>query len=400
MELVSKQYITKEILDVAHSNSILNQMLSFIPRHVFQRLEREHLTGRQPRTFGLWNQFVCLMFIQLSGRKSMRDCIRNLQAAPKKLYHLGLKPVSRSTFSDANNKRPSDFFQALFGEMYRRCAPHAPKHKFRFKSKLMSLDSSTISLCLSVFPWASFRSKRGGVKMHTLLDHDGHIPAFVCVSEAKKHDLSVAKTLTLPKGSIVAFDKAYNDYRWFHLLGKQGVHFVTRQKSNASYRVVKRQAVNRKLGVTSDQIIEVATANGKLKLRRVGFKDQETGKHYKFLTNNFKLAPKTIADIYKERWKIELFFKEIKQNLKIKSFVGNSENAVLTQIYTALIVYLIAAYIRFTSRIGMSVQQMLQLLQVNVFGRIALIELFRPPQKSDSNGYDSSLLRLANLTGQ
>jgi len=396
MNLVSKQSITKEILDVAHHNSILNQMLSFIPRHVFQRLEREHHTGRQPRTFSLWNQFVCLAFIQLAGRKSMRDGIRNLQATPKKLYHLGLKPVSRSTFSDANNKRPASFFQALFGEMYSRCAPHAPKHKFRFKSKLMSLDSTTISLCLSVFPWASFRSKRGGVKMHTLLDHGGHIPAFVCVSEAKKNDLSVAKTLNLPKGSIVAFDKAYIDYNWFRLLEQQGVHFVTRQKTNAAYRVIERQPAKRKLGVTSDQIIEVATSEGPLKLRRVGFKDQETSKHFKFLTNNFKLAAKTIADIYKERWKVELFFKEIKQNLKIKSFVGNSENAVLTQIYTAMVVYLLAAYIRFTSRIGMSVQQMLQLLQVNVLGRISLIELFRPPEKRDSNGYDSSLLRLAD----
>lgn len=330
----------------------------------------------------------------------MRDCIRNLQCAPKRRYHLGLKPVSKSTFSDANKNRPSDFFQALFAEMYRRCAPHAPKHKFRFKAKLLSLDATTVKLCLSVFPWAAFRSRRGGLKMHTLLDHDGLIPSFVCVTEAKKHDLSVAKTINLPKGSIVAFDKAYNDYKWFRLLGSQGIHFVTRLKTNASYRVIKRCTVDRKQGITSDQIIEVATSDGKLKLRRVGFKDQKTGKHYKFLTNNFKLVPKTIADIYKERWKIELFFKEIKQNLKIKSFVGNTENAVLTQIYTALTVYLICAYIRFTSRIGMSVQHMLQLIQVNVFSSMALKELFGLPPEIDKNSYDSSLLQLTGLTGQ
>lgn len=330
----------------------------------------------------------------------MRDCIRNLQCTPKKRYHLGLKTVSRSTFADANKSRPSEFFQALFAEMYRRCTPHAPKHKFRFKAKLLSLDATTIKLCLSVFPWAAYRSKRGGLKMHTLLDHDGLIPSFVCVTEAKKHDLSVAKTINLPKGSIIAFDKAYNDYKWFRLLGSQGIYFVSRLKTNASYRVIKRCAVDRKQGVTSDQIIEVSTSDGKLKLRRVGFKDQKTGKHYKFLTNNFKLVPKTIADIYKERWKIELFFKEIKQNLKIKSFVGNSENAVLTQIYTALTVYLVCAYIRFTSRIGMSVQHMLQLIQINVFSPMTLKELLCPPPDIDKNNYNSSLLQVVGLTGQ
>lgn len=385
----------KEILDVAYHNTLFSQTLSLIPRHVFQKLEHRHKTGRSSRKFGFKEQFTVMAFIQLAARRSMRDGLRCLSAAGSRLYHWGLKTVARSTFADANNSRPVAFFQDLFAEMYRLCAAKAPKHKFRFKSKLFSLDATTIKLCLSLFPWASFRQTKGGIKMHTLLDHDGHIPAFATVTDAKTHESRMTKTLELPKGSIVVFDKGYISYPWFRTLSAKGVFFVTRLKRNAVYKLLERRPVNHKTGVTSDHIIEVVSGKTSLRLRRIGYRDPESGRRYEFLTNHFRLSPKTIADIYKERWKIELFFKEIKQNLRIKSFVGNSENAVLIQIYTALTVYLLLAYQKFLSCLGLSVQQLFQLIQLNLLGAASLKELLNPRRRKTENTYNLSLLDLA-----
>ena len=318
-----------------------------------------------------------MAFIQLAARSSLRDGLRCLSAAGRRLYHWGLKSAARSTVCDANRDRPAAFFQDLCSVMYQRCLTSAPSHKFKFKSKLFSLDSSTVCLCLSVFPWASFRSKKAGIKMHTLLDHDGHIPAFVTITEAKCHDRKAAAKLNLPKGSIVVFDKAYNSYGWFRTLTDKSIFFVTRLKGNARYKISQRRGVRRNTGLTSDQTITVKYQKEPLVLRKIGYRDPETGKHFQFLTNNFKLAAKTIADIYKERWRIEIFFREIKQNLHIKSFVGTSENAVLIQIFTALTVYLMLAHMKFMAKIGLSVQQILQLLQMNLMGTSSLPELLK-----------------------
>ena len=380
---------------MSHHTTLFSQTLSLIPRHVFQKLEHRHKTGRSSRKFGFKEQFTVMAFIQLAARRSMRDGLRCLEAAGSRLYHWGLKNVARSTFADANNSRPVGFFTDMFAEMYGLCAAKAPKHKFRFKSKLFSLDATTIKLCLSLFPWASFRQAKGGVKMHTLLDHDGYIPAFTAVTDAKTHESRVTKTLEMPKGSIVVFDKGYISYRWFRLLAEKGVFFVTRLKSNAAFRLLDRRPVNRKTGVTSDHIIEVVSQGKTLRLRRIGYRDQETGKRYEFLTNHFRLSAKTIADIYKDRWQIEIFFREIKQNLRIKSFVGNSENAVLIQIYTALTVYLLLAYQKFLSRLGLSVQQLFQLIQLNLLGAASLEELLNSRRRKIENTYNFSLLHLA-----
>ena len=335
-----------------------------------------------------------MAFIHLAARRSMRDGLRCLTAIGNRLYHWGLKNVARSTFADANNSRPVGFFQDMFAEMYALCRPHAPKHKFRFKCKLYSMDATTISLCLSVFPWASFRRNKAGVKMNTVLDHDGYIPAFVNIGNAKTHESRMAKSLSLPRGSIVTFDKGYICYSWFRILAGKAIFFVTRLKDNASYKLIERRPVNRKSGVTSDHIIEVTNRGKTLRLRRIGYRDPESGKHYEFLTNHFRLSPKTIADIYKERWQIEIFFREIKQNLRIKSFVGNSENAVLIQLYTALTVYLLLAYQKFLSRIGLSVQQLFQLIQLNLLGTLSLGELLNPRRQENENPYNLSLLSL------
>lgn len=379
---------------MSHHNTLFSQTLSLIPRHVFQKLERRHKTGRASRKFGFKEQFTVMAFIHLAARRSMRDGLRCLAAAGNRLYHWGLKNVARSTFADANNSRPVDFFKDLFGEMYALCATKAPKHKFRFKSRLFSLDATTIKLCLSLFPWASFRQARGGIKVHTVLDHNGGIPTFATVTDAKTHESRIAKALSLPKDSIVVFDKGYINYSWFRELGTKGVFFVTRLKRNAVYKLLERRPVNRKTGVTSDHIIEVTNRGKALRLRRIGYRDPESGKRYEFLTNHFRLSPKTITGIYKERWQIELFFKEIKQNLRIKSFVGNSENAVMIQIYTALTVYLLLAYQKFLSRLGQSVQQLFQLIQINLFGAVTLEDLLNPRRRKNDTSYNISLLNL------
>ena len=377
---------------MAHHNTIFNSMLNFIPRHQFSSLEKEHSTGRKARSFSRWNQFVHLMFMQLTGRSSLRDGIQSINTRANSLYHLGAKPVSRSTFADANNHRPASFYEALFEKIYMHCRTISPKHKFKFKNELYSLDASVIDLSLGAFPWASFRRTKSGIKPHTLLDHSGYLPAFVSITDAKTHETKIAPNISLPKGSIIAGDKAYTDYKWFSQLQQKGVFFVTRQKTNAVYRVIERRVVNKTQGLCSDQTILLTGLKGKEcphPLRRVGYRDPETKRHYVFLTNNFKLSAKTIADIYKERWQIEILFRWIKQNLKIRAFIGNSRNAVMTQIYVALIAYLLICMFKFLSKIPASLQSIIRVLQINLFSRLSLEELFEPPpmlkHKSNNN---------------
>jgi hypothetical protein len=383
---------------MAHCNTIFHQMLKLIPRHHFAKLEAEHGTGRKARTFPRWSQLVHLLSMQLTARASLRDGIASLKARIKSLYHLGVKPVARSTFSDANNERPASFFAAVFAFMYQRCLTHAPRHKFKFKNKLYSLDATVISLCLSLFPWASFRRSKAGIKLHTLLDHDGYLPAFVAITPAKEHEIKKARALDLPKGSIVVEDLGYTDYAWYGQLTAQKIFFVTRQKSNARYRVLERRPVNTALGLVSDETIELTGAKGReypKPLRRIVYQDPETGKVYVFLTNHFRLVAKTIADIYKERWQIEIFFRFIKQNLRIKAFIGNSENAVMSQIYAALIVYLLLCYTKFLCNLSVTLQNLMRILQLNLFRTCSLQELFEPPGPLPDNMNVNNQLALA-----
>lgn len=335
---------------------------------------------------------------QLSGRSSLRDIVESLSAQAHRLYHLGSAKLSRSNLSRINDSKPYELYEALFVKLLSRCQGMVPGHKFRFNNPLYSLDASTIDLCLSVFPWANFRTTKGAIKLHVGLNHTGYLPEFVTVTEGNKHDVTVGRTLNFPKGSIVAIDKGYNDYAWYKQLTDKEVFFVTRLKSNAKYRIVSRRPVLKSKGLICDQTIEfTGTQTAKrcpVPLRRIAYRDAETGKRYVFLTNNFKLAAKTIADIYKARWQVELFFKWIKQNLKIKSFVGTSKNAVMTQIWIALCVYLLLAFLKFQSKLQKSTQQILRLLQVNLFEKRDLMALLRgdPPRDKQPDINQMALL--------
>ncbi|MFT4919062.1 MAG: hypothetical protein ACI8RU_001680 [Zhongshania aliphaticivorans] len=375
---------------MAHHNTVFSQLLKLVSRHEFENLAKQHHEGQKLRKMSRWSQFVALSLAHFSGRSSLRDIVSNLSAQAARLYHLGTGNVSRSTLSRVNESQPYTLYEALFHKLLSRCQGVAPKHGFRFGNKLYSLDSTTIDLCLSVFPWAKFRRAKGAVKVHIGLDHDGLLPSFVSISDGKKHDVTVGRVLEFPADSIVVMDRAYTDYTWFKALNDKGIFFVTRQKRNATYRIIERREVIKSKGLTCDQTILITGAKAKtcpIPLRRIGFRDAETGKHYVFLTNNFHLAAKTIADIYKSRWKIELFFKCIKQNLKIKSFVGTSKNAVMTQIWIAMCAYLLLAWIKFSSQIDRSLQQMIRLLQLNLFERRELLPLLRgdPPEPIDNN---------------
>jgi Transposase DDE domain/Domain of unknown function (DUF4372) len=366
---------------MAHNNTVFLQLLKLIPRHEFETLAKQHHSGRSFRTATRWSQFVTMAMAQLSGRNSLRDIVDNMSAQTHRLYHLGIAKLTRSNLSRINEAKPFELYEALFGKLLHRCQSLAPGHNFRFKNPLYSLDASTIDLCLSVFPWADFRATKGAIKLHVGLNHRGYLPEFVTVTEGKKQDVTIGRTLKFPKGSIIAVDKGYNDYSWYNQLTEKGIFFVTRLKSNAKYRVIKRQTIIKSKGLTCDQVIEftgfLTSKKCPVQLRRIGYKDAETGKHYIFLTNNFKLSAKTIADIYKARWQVELFFKWVKQNLKIKSFVGTSKNAVMTQIWIALCIYLLLAFIKFQSKLNKSMQQILRLLQLNLFEKRDMMALLR-----------------------
>lgn len=371
---------------MAHSNTVFAQLLKLVPRHQFETLARSHHVGRRFRKTSRWSQFVAMAAGQLSGRRSLRDVVSNMQAQRSSLYHLGSAAVTRSTLARVNERQPHAFYEALFGKLYSQCRSVAPRHGFRFKNQLYSLDASTIELSLAIFPWAKFRRRDGALKLHVGLDHGGGIPAFMSVTDGKVHEVTEARKRRLPPGSIVVMDKGYLDYSWYKTLSEQGVFFVTRARKNTRYRVTDRRPVDKAKGLRADQTITLTGQKSQREalpaLRRITAVDVTSGQRYEFLTNNFALAASTIAAIYKQRWQVELFFKWIKQNLKIKTFLGVSKNAVMTQVWVAMCVCLLLAYLKFLSKISASMQQILRLLQLNLFIRRDLVALLRsdPPE--------------------
>lgn len=372
---------------MAYHSSVLSQLLKLLPRHEFEKQANRVDGRRRSDALSRWSQFFALTVGQLGGRRSLRDIEATVQSQRQHRYHLGSQSISRSALGRANERLDYRFYEGLFESLYRRCAINAPRHGFRFKHKLFSLDASLIDVSMKVFPWVRFGRRKSAFKLHLGLDHDGLIPAFACVTHGQASEMVYARQLALPRGSVLVFDRGYNCYRWHNSLTEKGIFFVSRLRGNAQYRVLERRAVNTASAVTSDQTIEY-TAQRKdgdaLKpIRRIGYRDPETGKHYVFISNQFRWSAQTIADIYKQRWQVELFFKWIKQNLKIKAFLGTSENAVMTQIMAALCVYLLLAYLKFQSKIGKSLQQITRLLQLNLFARRSLSALLQPPDRSN-----------------
>lgn len=367
---------------MSHHNTALHQLLKPLSRHEFEMEAKKHHVGQKLRSASRWDQFVGMTLSQLSGRQSLRDIQSNLESQQHKLYHVGAKPIARSTLARLNQHQPAQLYENVFGRLLGRCQGLPGKHKFRFKNPLYSLDASAIDLSLKLFPWAAYCDSTATVKLSVGLNHGTQIPEFVALSEGKENDMVQGRQFVFPKGSVVAFDKGYVDYEWFKSLTDQGVFFVTRLRAKAVYAVKERRPVNREAGICSDQIIQLNSAHalkrGAPKLRRIGYRDPLTGKFYQFLTNHFGWSAQTIAAVYKDRWQVELFFKAIKQNLKIKAFVGTSRNAVLTQLWIAMIAYLLLAIARHSARTGWSVQRIMRVIQLNLFERRSLKEILDP----------------------
>ena len=354
---------------MAKYTPVLSQLLRHIPRAEFSRIVDHHKGDKRVRSFSCWQQFVALFYGQLTGQQSLRDLETAVRINVGKLQQVGLLGLSRSTLADANNRRPAVMFEELFQSLYQRCRQRAPGHKFRFKHRLYSLDASLIHLCWKVFKWARFMTRKGAAKLHVMLDHEGLIPRVCVVTAAKTRELEVARRQRYEPDSILNFDRGYTDFGWFNQLHHQGVYFVTRQKRNAAYRVRKRRPVEPTTGVTSDQLIAPTHKCGRCytgPLRRIGYRDPESGQFFVFLTNIEHLEAKEIAEIYKARWEIELFFKWVQQHLKIKTFLGTTPNAVMTQVWVALCVYLLVSYVKFLSRMGWRTYEVFKRIQVAV----------------------------------
>jgi hypothetical protein len=353
--------------------SLFSQLVALFRRRQFYGLVIEHGAERYSKGFSSWDHFVAMLFCQLAQAKSLREICGGLACTMGKLRHLGMKDApKKSTLSYANAHRPWQMFRDLFYDTLEICRMSAPKNrKFRFKNKLLSLDSSTIALCLTLFPWAKFRRTKGAVKLHLLLDHDGYFPTYAYISNGKKHDVTIARKFSLPPDSIVAMDRGYNDYKLFASWTENGIYFVTRMKDNADYKVVQWRTIPITGDVLSDQLIRFngyyAQRNCPHILRRVVVWDKENEREIVLLTNHLKFGANTISAIYKDRWQIELFFKALKQNLKVKTFVGTTENALYTQIWTALIAMLLIKYLQFKSKFGWALSNLVAFLRWNLF---------------------------------
>jgi Domain of unknown function (DUF4372)/Transposase DDE domain len=361
---------------IVQAASLFNQLLQHFPRTEFAALVKKHSAERAAKGFACWTQFVAMLFCQLGRADSLRDICNGLACCLGRLVHLGIaKAPSRSTLSYANEHRPAALFEELFWTALARFREQqglgSRKHKFRFKNKLLSLDSTTISLCLTLFPWAQFRRAKGGVKAHVLLDHDDYLPAYVLLTEAKRSDVKLADSFALNPGSIVAVDRGYTDYALFARWTLAGVFFVTRMKDNAAFTVESEFEVPANRNILADQIIHLTGLQAQLDcpgpLRRVVVWDEENKREIVLLTNLFEFGSTTIAAIYQERWQIELFFKALKQNLTVKSFVGTSENALRIQIWTALIALLLLKWLHHLSKANWSLSNLASMLRLNLF---------------------------------
>jgi hypothetical protein len=365
--------------------TVFAQIMSFLPDYEFNKCVDKYKGNHRVRSFTCKEHFYVMGFAQLTYRESLRDIESCLTAFSSKLYHSGIKqPVSRSTLAEANENRDwriyADFAQVLIREA-RRLYKQNNEFALDIDNMVYALDSSTIDLCLSLFPWAKFRKAKGAVKMHTLLDLRGSIPTFVHLTDGLCHDVNVLDHIVIEPGAIYVMDKGYVDYfRFYSLIHQQRGFFVTRAKDNMAARRVYSRKVDKTTGLKYDQSVKLTGFYIKKDypdyLRRIKYRDEETGKIYVFLTNNFELSALLIAQLYKERWKIELFFKWIKQHLRIKSFYGTSRNAVYCQIWIAICMYLLVAILKKRLKLEHSLYTLLQIFSLTLFEKVTINELF------------------------
>jgi len=360
---------------------IFSQIMDFMPLQTFRRCVGKYRGNFKIKTFSCLDQFLCMAFAQITYRESLRDIEVCLRSQNNKLYHMGIRGnVCRSTLADANEKRDWRIYAELAHSLITTARTLYSKDTFieELDETIYALDSTTIDLCLSVFPWATFRKTKGAIKLHTLLDLRGNIPTFIYISDGKLHDVNALDHMPLEAGAFYVMDRGYVDFKRLHVFTEMAAFFVTRAKSNIKFRRVYSHPVDRDTGLVCDQTILLtgfASRKGYPgKLRRVKFHDAITGKTLVFLTNNFNLPALTIAQLYRSRWQVELFFKWIKQNLRIKTFFGLSENAVKTQIWIALSVYVLVAVVKKELKLETSMSAILQILSVSLFEKTLLFE--------------------------
>jgi len=356
--------------------SVFSQLLQLFSRGEFGRAVKKHSAERHAKGFTCWGQFVAMLFCQVAQLKSLREVCMGLAGCEAPLKHLGMSTTpKKSTLAYANENRPWELYQTVFGQLLEKCqaevSARGGRRKFRFKNKLMSLDGSIIDLSASMFDWAKYKRTKGAIKLHLLLDHDGYLPSFAVVTEGKHSEVAVARGLRLEPGTILVIDRGYNDYEWFAEMTREGVFFVTRMKTSTVYRVEQECEVPAQGNVLRDQIISLPAlrkaGEEPVLFRRVEYWNEEKREILVFFTNLLHLAATTIAAIYRDRWQVELFFKALKQTLKVKTFLGTSANAVKTQIWTALIAMLILKYLLMKSTFGWSLSNLAALLRQQLF---------------------------------
>ncbi len=380
-----------------YHSTVFSQLLNFIPKDEFYQLVGQHQGDRYTKSCTSWNQLVLQLYAQATGKDSLRDIETSVSLDPGVHHHLGINTIARSTLSYANNHRSSKIFEGLFYATLKHCRQVVPRNQFVFEQPLYSLDSTTIKLCLSLCTWATYQQDKGALKLHTLLNNDSLLPELVVPTTGKTGDITAAKqmalTQRLKKGSIIVFDRAYTDYVWWQTLTQTGITFVSRIKKNHSFVVSQRRVVMAGTGVLADTLVTHVSypqeSPLRQPLRQIVFYDDVSKQVLTFITNNTALPATTIAAIYKQRWQIELFFKWIKQNLKIKTFLGTSENAVLTQVWIAMLYYLILSYIKYQTKFAQPLLTLTRMIGVTLLNRRPLIDLlsltpqtiyrFKPP---------------------
>lgn len=370
------------------TKTVLSQLQSFISGYEFKKVISEYRGDKGVRNFKTKNLLNVMLYVQIAAKHSLRDVVCSLKSKCNLWYHIGLESISRNNLSHSLKNRNSEMFKRMFfillTKLQKERGPMADK-RFKFKMPLKILDSTTIGLCLSLFDWAKFRTTKGGIRLHMMYDCKQQLPEFMIFSNAKQHDINAAHKLPIKSNSIYVMDKGYFCYKFFNMINKNRAYFVIRTKTNTQYKILERKKKHHK-NIKTDWIVKVSSLKSEEyshKLRVVRYYDSEKNRTYEYMTNNFDLSAKTIADIYKARWDIELFFKWLKQNLKIKTFIGTSENAVKIQIWTAMIAYLLIEYIRFKSKTKLSLLKTFRIIKDNIMHNYDLFDLLKEKHYPD-----------------